>query len=261
MDTEQKTREMVREKYGRIASGDRLPVAASCCDSGRASSVAEEGYQQLDGYVKEADLSLGCGVPTAFAALRPGEVVVDLGSGAGNDVFVAARAVGEKGRVIGVDMTPEMIGKAQENAARLASANVEFRLGEIEALPVESGTVDVVISNCVLNLVPNKRKAFSEIQRILKPGGRFTVSDIVVDSELPEAVRKSAEMWAGCVAGAIPKTEYVALAEKAGFDVRIEKERVIEIPEEAIAAVLEGASLPEPVRILSITVTGTKVSG
>ena len=260
MDAEERTREMVREKYGQIALGDRLPMAASCCNSVSACSVAEEGYEQLEGYAKDADLSLGCGVPTAFASLRPGEVVVDLGSGAGNDVFIAARAVGEAGRVIGVDMTPEMIGKARENAAKLGSVNVEFRLGEIEALPVDSGTVDVVISNCVLNLVPNKRKAFSEIWRILKPGGRFTVSDIVLDSEIPLAVRTSAEMWAGCVAGAIQKAEYVSLANEAGFDVRIEKERLIEIPEETISAVLDGISLPEPVRILSITVTGTKVA-
>ena len=259
MDSEQKTREMVREKYAGIARGTPLPVAASCCSTGDVS-IAEEGYEQLEGYAKEADLSLGCGVPTAFASLRPGEVVVDLGSGAGNDVFIAARAVGEEGRVIGVDMTPEMIEKARSNAAKLGSRNVEFRLGEIEALPVEDGIADVVISNCVLNLVPDKRRAFAEIHRILKPGGRFTVSDIVVDSEIPETVRRSAEMWAGCVAGAIRKGEYLSLAEKAGFEVRVEKERLIEIPEDVVAAALGGTALPEPLRVLSVTVLGEKTA-
>jgi SAM-dependent methyltransferase len=257
MDSDQKTREIVRERYARIARGAALPVSASCCDPG-VQSVAEEGYEQMEGYLKEADLSLGCGVPTAFASLKPGEVVVDLGSGAGNDVFIAARAVGEEGRVIGIDMTPDMIAKAQVNAEKLGVRNVEFRLGEIESLPVKDGTADVVISNCVLNLVPNKRQAFSEIHRILKPGGRFAVSDIVVDSDLPEAVRKSAEMWAGCVAGALRKEEYLAVAAAAGFDVRVEKERRIEIPEDAIAAALGGATLSEPVRILSVTVQGRK---
>jgi arsenite methyltransferase len=260
MDSEQKTREMVREKYGRIAQGSRLPAAASSCCSTGVTSVAEVGYEQLEGYAPEADLSLGCGVPTAFASLQPGEVVVDLGSGAGNDVFVAARAVGAEGRVVGVDMTPEMISKARANAAKLGVRNVEFRLGEIEALPVRDGEADVVISNCVLNLVPDKRRAFSEIHRILKPGGRFTVSDIVVDGDLPEAVRKSAELWAGCVAGALRKEEYLSLAEEAGFQVRVEKEREIEIPEEAVAAALGGDALPQPVRILSVTVQGRKTA-
>ena len=257
MESDQKTRDLVREKYAGIALGKKLPVAASCCDSG-VSSVREEGYEQIEGYAKEADLSLGCGVPTAFASLQPGEVVVDLGSGAGNDVFIAARAVGERGRVIGVDMTPEMIAKARANAEKLGVPNVEFRLGEIENLPVQAATVDVVISNCVLNLVPDKRRAFAEIHRILKPGGRFTVSDIVVDSDLPDAVRKSAEMWAGCVAGALRKGEYLSVARESGFDVRVEKERLIEIPGDVVASVLGGVAPAEPVRILSITVQGRK---
>jgi arsenite methyltransferase len=260
MDSDRKTREMVRERYGRIAKGSRLPAAASSCCSTGGTSVAEEGYARLEGYAPEADLSLGCGVPTAFASLRPGEVVVDLGSGAGNDAFIAARAVGAEGRVIGVDMTPEMISRARANAEKLGARNVEFRLGEIEALPVGDAEADVVISNCVLNLVPDKRRAFSEIHRILRPGGRFTVSDIVVDGDLPEAVRKSAEMWAGCVAGAIRKEEYLSIAAQTGFEVRVEKERPIEIPEEAVAAVLGGTPLSEPVRILSITVQGRRAA-
>jgi arsenite methyltransferase len=259
MNTEQRTREIVREKYAAIAAGVRLPVAASCCSGSIATdSFAESGYPQMEGYAKEADLSLGCGVPTAFASLRPGETVVDLGSGAGNDVFIAARAVGPTGRVFGVDMTPEMIARARSNAEKLGAENVEFRLGEIEALPLESKTADVVISNCVLNLVPDKEKAFAEIYRVLKPGGRFTVSDIVAESELPEPVRRSAELWAGCVSGAIRKEEYLAIAAKAGFDLEIENERPIEIPADVIAAAVDRADRTQNVRILSITLTGRK---
>lgn len=259
MDTDQKTKQLVREKYASIVSGTPLPVAASCCGTRGVSSLAEEGYEGMEGYAKEADLSLGCGLPTAFASLSSGETVVDLGSGAGNDAFIAARSVGESGRVIGIDMTPEMIAKANANAAKLRARNVEFRLGEIEALPVADGTADVVISNCVLNLVPDKRRAFAEIHRILKPGGRFSVSDIVVDSELPESVRKSAELWAGCVAGALRREEYLGIAKEAGFEVRVEKERLIVIPEDLVASALaDGTVLTQPVRILSITVHGKK---
>jgi len=155
-------------------------------------------------------------------------------------------------------MTPEMIAKAKANAEKLGAKNVEFRLGEIESLPVESATVDAVISNCVVNLVPNKRKAFSEIHRVLKSGGRFTVSDIVLDGELPESVRKSAELWAGCVSGALQKEEYLGIARDAGFEVAVEKERLIEIPDEIVSAALAGATLSAPVRILSVTVVGRK---
>ncbi len=259
METDERTRELVREKYARIAGGRPLPVAASCCGTGGVSSIAEEGYARMEGYAKEADLSLGCGLPTAFASLAPGETVVDLGSGAGNDVFIASRAVGPTGRVIGVDMTPEMIARAKANAQRLGAGNVEFRLGEIESLPLEDATADVVISNCVLNLVPDKRRAFAEIHRVLKPGGRFSVSDIVLDSELPDSVRQSAELYVGCVAGALRRDDYLRIAAEAGFDVRVEKERLIEIPEDQVLSALgPGVELKEPVRILSITVSGTR---
>lgn len=259
MDSAEKTREIVREKYGAIAAGGRLPVSASCCSrSVETESFAEPAYTDLPGYAKEADLALGCGVPTAFASLSPGETVVDLGSGAGNDAFIAASAVGAAGRVIGVDMTPEMIARARGNAQKVGTANVEFRLGEIEALPVDSGTADVVISNCVLNLVPDKRKAFAEIHRILKPGGRFTVSDIVLDSEIPEALRRSAQLWAGCVSGAIRKDEYLSIARETGFDLTVDKERAIEVPADVIALAVPGNPEPEDLRILSITLTGRK---
>jgi len=258
METDETTRAFIRERYASIASGRPLPVSASCCASSELSSFVEEGYTEMEGYAKDADLSLGCGIPTAHAGLRPGEVVLDLGSGAGNDAFIASRAVGDSGRVIGVDMTPEMIEKANANAAKLGARNVEFRLGEIEALPVEDRSVDVVISNCVVNLVPDKARAFSEIHRVLKPGGRFSVSDIVLDGELPEPVRRSAELWAGCVSGALPKDEYLAIARGAGFDLAIEKERTIEIPEEIVAAALAGAVPEKSVRILSITLAGRR---
>jgi SAM-dependent methyltransferase len=260
MDTAENTKELVRRRYASIVTGKPLPVSASCCASTELSSFVEQGYPEMEGYAREADLSLGCGIPTAHAGIAAGETVLDLGSGAGNDVFIASRAVGPAGRVIGVDMTPEMIAKAKANAAKLGAANVDFRLGEIENLPVESGTVDVVISNCVVNLVPDKAKAFSEIHRVLKPGGRFSVSDIVVDGELPAAVRKNAEMWAGCVSGALQKDEYLGIARNAGFDVKIEKEREIEIPEEIVAAALAGIRLETPVRILSITLAGRKTA-
>jgi SAM-dependent methyltransferase len=260
METDETTRAFIRERYASIATGRPLPVSASCCSSTELSSFVEQGYTEMEGYAKEADLSLGCGIPTAHAGLRPGEVVLDLGSGAGNDAFIASRAVGASGKVIGVDMTSAMIAKADENAAKLGAKNVEFRLGEIEALPVDDDSVDVVISNCVVNLVPDKAKAFSEIHRVLKPGGRFSVSDIVLDGELPEPVRRSAEMWAGCVSGALPKDEYHANARHAGFDLVVEKERVIEIPEEIVSAALAGAVLDRPVRILSITLAGRRTS-
>jgi SAM-dependent methyltransferase len=197
-------------------------------------------------------------MPTAFASLSPGETVVDLGSGAGNDAFIAARAVGPEGRVIGVDMTPEMVAKAKSNAEKLGTTNVEFRLGEIEALPVETGSVDAVISNCVLNLVPNKEKAFSEIHRILKPSGRFIVSDVVLEGDLPEDVRRNAELWAGCVSGALQKEEYLSIARDAGFDLVVEKERVIEVPDEIVEAATGRAAATIRARILSITLAGRK---
>ena len=260
MDTDERTKDFIRERYASVVTGKSLPVSASCCASSELSSFVEGGYEGQPGYVKEADFALGCGIPTASASLQPGETVLDLGSGAGNDAFIAAKSVGPTGRVIGVDMTPEMISKARANAAKLGAGNVEFRLGEIEALPVESGTVDVVISNCVLNLVPNKGKAFAEIHRVLKPGGRFSVSDIVLDGELPEAVRKSAELWAGCVSGAMQKEAYLGLARETGFEVVVEKERRIEIPEEIVTAALPGAVLAEPVRILSVTIAARKAA-
>lgn len=255
----------VRERYSEIVL---QPRAASCCSSDCCSpsvegGVLSEDYARLPGYVAEADYGLGCGLPTETAALRPGDTVLDLGSGAGNDAFVARAIVGESGRIIGVDMTAAMIAKARANAARLGYANVEFRLGEIEHLPVERDTVDVVVSNCVLNLVPDKRCAFAEVFRVLKPGGHFSISDIVVEGELPAELRQSLEAYAGCIGGALPKTEYLGLIEQAGFTgVRVVKEKAVPVSEELAAEVLGAADALQArassARLLSVTVYGEK---
>jgi SAM-dependent methyltransferase len=256
----ERLKELVRDKYGRIAKDAPAPgtktarpvAASSCCcapksapccapapDPSAATYYGEDvigikdAYAKLDGHVDEADLGLGCGLPTQYAGLAPGQTVVDLGSGAGNDVFIARAAVGEKGRVIGVDMTPEMIAKARENAGRRGFGNVEFRLGDIESLPVDDAAADVVVSNCVLNLVPDKKRAFAEIFRILKPGGHFCVSDIVLEGKLPAKLRGLAELYVGCVAGAVAYEEYMGIIRDTGFDaVAVKSSRRIDLPEE-----------------------------
>ena len=222
----------VRERYAARAReggcGCGGPARRSCCGPEAASESKKLGYrtEDLSAIPAEADLGLGCGNPTAMAGLRTGETVVDLGSGGGIDCFLAARKVGPTGRVIGVDMTPEMIDRARQAAAKGSYANVEFRLGEIESLPVADAAADVIISNCVINLSPDKPRAFREAFRILKPGGRLAVSDIVLLEPLPETVRRSVEMWAGCVAGAMLRDEYLAAIRAAGFaDVEVESEK------------------------------------
>lgn len=267
MDTAENLKEVVREKYGQIArDGGSCCGPTNCCGpvKGEAGFVDfSEDYTALAGYVAEADLGLGCGIPIEAADLKPGQVVLDLGSGAGNDVFVARRSVGETGKVIGVDMTPDMIKKARENLARMGYDNVEFRLGEIEALPVGGGSVDRILSNCVLNLVPDKGRAFSEMFRVLKPGGSFGISDVVLEGEFPDDLRKAAELYVGCVSGAMQKTEYLDSLRAAGFaGIEVVKERIIQLPDDLLEAYLTAAqrdSLKESgVRILSVTVRGTK---
>ena len=226
-------------------------------------NVIGDAYQGVAGRLEDADLNLGCGVPTTHAALRPGETVLDLGSGAGNDAFIARHEVGPGGRVIGVDMTPEMIARARGNAAKLGFANVEFRLGEIERLPVEASTVDVVISNCVLNLVPDKAQAFAEMFRVLRPGGRFCVSDIVATGVLPPGVREAAGLYVGCIAGAMPETEYLRSLEAAGFRaVEIVKATPIELPDEALSPHMPDAEIDafraSGATLKSVTVIGAK---
>ncbi len=238
MRSADETRTLVRERYATIARERASCCAPAACGCG--PEMAPDGlnaigdaYQGVAGHVAEADLNLGCGVPTRLAALAAGETVLDLGSGAGNDAFIARHEVGPEGRVIGVDMTPEMIAKARANAARLGYGNVEFRLGEIEHLPVDAGSVDVVISNCVLNLVPQKARAFAEIFRVLKPGARFCISDVVSVGELPEAVRRDAELLVGCVAGAMDKEAYLELIQAAGFGaIAVAEARRLSLPAE-----------------------------
>ena len=248
MNSEQKIRNIVREKYSEIAEKGREtePVSCGCCGSKDEIdyTIFSEDYAKLEGYNPDADLGLGCGLPTEYALIKKGDTVVDLGSGAGNDCFVARSITGPEGHVIGVDMTENMLRKARENSEKLGYLNVEFRLGEIEHLPVKSNSTDVVISNCVLNLVPDKDEALSETFRILKPGGHFSISDMVLKQELPEGLRNEAAMYAGCVAGALHIDDYLLKIEKAGFiNIKIQKERKIELPESILSRYLDNDEL------------------
>ena len=233
-------KQLVKEKYGQIVDQSKAQNETSCCGAGCGCSTTDaivmaEDYSKLSGYVADANLGLGCGLPTEFARIKEGDTVIDLGSGAGNDAFVARSIAGETGRVIGVDFTEKMIDKARNNAEKLSFNNVEFRQGDIENLPVSANVADVVVSNCVLNLVPDKHKAFSETFRVLKPGGHFSVSDIVLQGKLPEGLRKSAEMYAGCVSGAIQKENYLELIKQNGFEnILLQKERRITLPDEIV---------------------------
>jgi SAM-dependent methyltransferase len=237
MENPKEIKELVREKYADIANQSKTVNEASCCGVGSCTgvdyTVFSEDYSKLKGYNPDADLGLGCGLPTEFALIKEGDVVIDLGSGAGNDAFVARAIAGEKGKVIGIDFTDEMIDKARENAEKLGFNNVEFRFGDIEKMPVTLNAADVIISNCVLNLVPDKVKAFQEIYRVLKPGGHFSVSDIVASGELPQSIKSGAELYAGCVSGAIRQEEYLGIIKETGFEnIRVQKERVISIPDD-----------------------------
>jgi SAM-dependent methyltransferase len=225
---EKQIKQEVQKHYASIAQGSEAGCCSGtsgCCSTGASQVVELIDYGILnEGVVAEANLGLGCGLPTLYAGIRPGDTVLDLGSGAGVDVFLSAKAVGPLGRVIGVDMTPEMIARAWENAVKGGYQNVEFRLGEIEALPVDDESVDVVLSNCVINLVPDKRRAFEEIFRVLKPGGRFSISDIVTYGDVPERIRQDMALWAGCVAGALDRQGYLEIISEAGFsDVQINR--------------------------------------
>ena len=239
METQEQVKELVKQKYSEIALQDRETNQTSCCGSGSCSTetynIMSDDYTKLEGYNADADLGLGCGLPTEFAAIKKGDVVVDLGSGAGNDAFIARHETGEQGRVIGIDFTPAMIEKAKKNAEARGLSNVEFRQGDIEKMPLTSDIADVVVSNCVLNLVPNKDGVFKEIFRILKPGGHFSISDIVLEGELPEQIRQAAEMYAGCVSGAIQKQDYLDLVSSNGFEnIKIQKDKLIHIPDDIL---------------------------
>lgn len=243
METTEQIKDMVREKYSAIALQDKEDNAASCCGSGCCSietaNIMTDDYSTLEGYNPDADLGLGCGLPTQFAQIKPGDVVIDLGSGAGNDCFIARKETGETGRVIGIDFTPAMIEKARANVDKLGYNNVEFRQGDIEKMPVTANVADVIVSNCVLNLVPNKYGVFQEIYRVLKPGGHFSISDIVLVGQLPAKIREAAEMYAGCVAGAIQKDEYLGMIESTGFKtITLQKEKPITVPDDILGQYL-----------------------
>jgi len=222
MNKSNRIKEIVKEKYGQIAqkSSNQCCCSCNCSDSAQTTenSIMAESYLNIGGYVPEADLGLGCGIPTKYAGIKAGDTVVDLGSGTGNDVFIARQLVGEAGHVIGIDMTSEMIKQAEKHNNKLGFKNVEFKLGEIEKLPLENNSAHVIVSNCVLNLVPDKPKAFAEIFRVLKPGGHFCVSDIVMNGQFPESLIHIAELYVGCVAGAISQNEYIDIIKKSGFD-------------------------------------------
>jgi ubiquinone/menaquinone biosynthesis C-methylase UbiE len=239
MQTDNELKQLVKEKYSQIADQPLKQNLSSCCGAGGCSdeiyNIMSDDYTKVEGYNPDADLGLGCGLPTAFAQIKDGDVVIDLGSGAGNDAFVARAVTGEKGKVIGIDFTEKMIEKARVNAEKLGFHNVEFRLGDIEHMPVSANTANVIVSNCVLNLVPNKANVFKEIFRVLKPGGHFSISDIVLEGELPVKLRQAAEMYAGCVSGAIQKQEYLDHITASGFtNVTIQKQKRIVLPEDIL---------------------------
>ncbi|WP_018611949.1 arsenite methyltransferase [Segetibacter koreensis] len=239
METQENVKEMVRQKYSEIALQDKESNQVSCCGSGCCSTevynIMSESYDELEGYTPDADLGLGCGLPTQFARIKKGDVVIDLGSGAGNDAFIARHETGETGKVIGIDFTPAMIERARLNAEVRGFNNVEFRQGDIEKMPVTANTANVIVSNCVLNLVPNKDGVFKEIYRVLKAGGHFSISDIVLQGELPNPIKEAAEMYAGCVAGAIQKEVYLELIKSNGFtNITIQKDKPIIIPDDIL---------------------------
>lgn len=267
MQTTENAKNMVREKYAEIAKQDKATNQSSCCGAGDCSTevynIMSEDYDTLQGYAEEADLGLGCGLPTQFAHIKRGDTVIDLGSGAGNDCFVARHETGPEGKVIGIDFTPEMVSKARANAEKLGFNNVEFREGDIENMPVGGNVADVIVSNCVLNLVPDKEAVFNEMFRVTKPGGHFSISDIVLVGQLPTALRNDAEMYAGCVSGAIQKEDYLSLIGAAGFtNLTLQKERAIHLPDDILGKYLDEKGLAEfrngTTGIFSITVYAEK---
>ena len=250
MKSHEEVKELVKQKYSEIALQDKETNQSSCCGSGGCSTevynIMADDYAQLEGYNPDADLGLGCGLPTQFAKIKKGDVVIDLGSGAGNDAFIARHETGETGKVIGIDFTPAMIEKARHNAELRGFHNVEFRKGDIENMPVTSNIADVIVSNCVLNLVPNKDGVIKEIYRVLKPGGHFSISDIVLEGELPVQIREAAEMYAGCVSGAIQKDEYLGFIKSAGFqNIKVQKDKAIIIPDDILRQYLSQEEIRE----------------
>ena len=267
METEEKLKQIVKDKYAEIALQDKESNAASCCGATGCSTevynIMADDYTKLEGYTADADLGLGCGLPTQFAKIKKGDTVIDLGSGAGNDCFVARHETGAEGKVIGIDFTEAMINRARLNAEKYGFNNVEFRYGDIEKMPVTANVADVIVSNCVLNLVPNKKAVFTDMFRVLKTGGHFSISDIVLVGTLPEKLQHAAEMYAGCVSGAVQKDEYLGMIKEAGFsNITLQKEKAIIIPDDILANYLTADEIAEykasNVGIFSITVYAEK---
>lgn len=268
MNHENDKKKLVKERYNQLALvADPTTLKKCCCNpagpSQKVFTIMSEDYSRMKGYEPEADLGVGCGLPTQYARLKPGDTVIDLGSGAGNDCFVARAEVGESGRVIGIDFAPNMLAKARANASRRAFDNVEFIEGDIERMPLPDGTADVVVSNCVLNLLPRKDRIFGEIFRVLKPGGRFCVSDVVLEGRFPKAFTDNAAMYAGCIASAIQRGEYLGEIRKAGFEqITTERTKTVTIPDEVLHEHLDPLTVQEykagNVGIYSITVTGRR---
>lgn len=269
MNSETTIKELVKEKYAAIAEQSKDQNITSCC--GATSSccgdevynIMADDYTKMEGYNPDADLGLGCGLPTEYAKIKSGDTVIDLGSGAGNDAFIARRIVGDKGKVIGIDFTEAMISRARANAEKLGFNNVEFRFGDIDSMPVSANFADVIVSNCVLNLVPNKHKVISEIYRVLKPGAHFSISDIVLEGPLPAKWREVAELYAGCVSGAVQKQVYMEMISEAGFsNIQLQKEKEIIIPDNILENYLSETEIADykkgSTRILSVTVYAEK---
>lgn len=267
MENQENIKDVVKHKYAEIANQSKAENESSCCGAtfcaDEVYSIMTDDYKNIPGYQPDADLGLGCGLPTEYAKIKSGDTVVDLGSGAGNDCFIAQRQTGLTGKVIGIDMTPAMIDRARINAEKLQMNNIEFRLGEIENLPLSSEVADVVVSNCVLNLVPDKAKAYAEVFRILKNGGHFSISDVVITGKLPESMIQVAEFYSGCISGATQKIEYLDIIEKAGFkNITVQKEKLISIPDSILEKYLSADDIKEyknsDAGIYSVTVYGER---
>jgi len=270
MNTEKEIKEMVKAKYTEIALSNKEDNLASCCGTTNCSeevyNIMTDSYHKMEGHVADADLGLGCGLPTEYAKIKKGDIVVDLGSGAGNDCFIARHETGESGKVIGVDFSEAMVDKARKNAAKMNYNNVEFRIGDIENMPLADDTADVIVSNCVLNLVPNKASVIKDIHRVLKPGGHFSISDIVLQGNVSENMRKQAEMYAGCVTGAIQKDEYLQAIKDQGFEnIQLQKEKRIEVPRDILKKHLDESEVKQfedgSIGIFSVTVFAKKAGG
>jgi len=269
MKTNEEKKALVKEQYSQLAlDSDLLKSGCGCgtkpmSPSKKVFTIMSEDYSQMKGYEADADLGVGCGLPTQYAGIKEGDTVLDLGSGAGNDCFIARAETGENGKVIGIDFSPQMIEKARKNATKRGYTNVEFIEGDIEDMPLPDNLVDVVVSNCVLNLLPEKNKIFKEIYRVLKQGGHFCISDVVLNGIFPKAFTDNASMYAGCIASAIQREDYLAEIEKANFtDIKIERTKTVLIPDEVLEEHLDTETIKKykegNVGIYSITVTGKR---